>query len=368
MIELVQSFFEFIILIILCFFLFPYKIWVTEAASPLTTEKLIVKCLALYVCLFVYVFFRNINIGTDAYEYMELYNYIQINEELPSYLFNKEIGYAYLNLFSSQLGLSFQFFSSLYISISIIITLSCLKKYYNVITPFLFFIVASGFVLWLSNGMRQALAISLIFISFFYIPERKWVLFLFIISIACLFHKSALFMLPVYFVYKLGFRSLVYILILSVIYKLSGFNLLSSTAISDALSIVPGMNEYAHYLYSDKMNLDQSGSGVVYLTKLIFFTILSMCLFYRDRLDEITVIHLKIGSIYYIVYNILGDSELINRLLQYFNYSVFFIMALFIAKSETRYEKAISILLVLLYISVFFINDIKLLSTEFHYR
>lgn len=93
----------------------------------------------------------------------------------------------------------------LYFSIIAAICLVCVfciyKKYSCnfIVTVFLF--VASGdYIQWTYNGIRQFLAVSLIFVSTGFLVEKKYVSVIAIILFASTIHASALIMLPIVFI------------------------------------------------------------------------------------------------------------------------------------------------------------------------
>lgn len=80
--------------------------------------------------------------------------------------------------------------------------------------PFQFF----GFTL---SGLRQTMALSIVLISYKYVKERKIWKFLLCILLATVFHKSALFAVPLYFLYGIKMtaaKRAVYLVLMAVVY------------------------------------------------------------------------------------------------------------------------------------------------------
>lgn len=65
-----------------------------------------------------------------------------------------------------------------------------------------FMYVASCQFVWMFNGIRQYLAVVIIFLSFKFIVEERFFKYLLFVAIAATFHDTALIMIPIYFVVK----------------------------------------------------------------------------------------------------------------------------------------------------------------------
>ena len=73
------------------------------------------------------------------------------------------------------------------------------------------------------NGMRQALAMSIIFMGYKYIKNKKFWIFIIFPLIASIFHVSALFVIPIYFIYtsKPGWLTALIIIIATLLMRFS---------------------------------------------------------------------------------------------------------------------------------------------------
>ncbi|WP_133126210.1 EpsG family protein, partial [Vibrio breoganii] len=116
--------------------------------------------------------------------------------------------------------------------------------------------VLTGTYFFIFNGIRQAVALSLVFFSFRYIESRKLVPFLLIIAFAYLFHRSVLLVAPIYFVYKLNLSKFqLYMLI--AISGICGFFGLITIFLSQFLELLG--SKYAYYILKP---VDTIGSGL----------------------------------------------------------------------------------------------------------
>jgi hypothetical protein len=62
------------------------------------------------------------------------------------------------------------------------------------------FVVSTDYLSWMHNGMRQFIAVTIIFAGFRLLVEKKYVPLILLIFLAAQFHGSALLMLPVIFI------------------------------------------------------------------------------------------------------------------------------------------------------------------------
>ena len=88
------------------------------------------------------------------------------------------------------------------------------KNSKNKFMSIMLYFTVQGFNFQLS-GMRQALAMAILLISFEFIKQRKLLKFLIVVFIASLFHKSALAIIPMYFLayLKIDFKNFLLYLI-----------------------------------------------------------------------------------------------------------------------------------------------------------
>lgn len=67
-------------------------------------------------------------------------------------------------------------------------------------TSIFLFIVSTDYLSWMHNGMRQFLAVTIIFVGFKWMLEKRYVLLTLLILVASTIHGSALMMLPIVFI------------------------------------------------------------------------------------------------------------------------------------------------------------------------
>lgn len=62
------------------------------------------------------------------------------------------------------------------------------------------FVVSTDYLSWMHNGMRQFIAVAIIFAGFRYLVEKQYIKMILLILLASLFHGSALLMIPIVFI------------------------------------------------------------------------------------------------------------------------------------------------------------------------
>jgi hypothetical protein len=141
-----------------------------------------------------------------------------------------EIGFVYLQKIA--LFISSDYWSILLVIalFSVVIYVYTIQKLSQNIRLSIFLFVTLAIYLFFFNGARQGLAISIASISIIYLTRKKITGFIFCIILASFFHRTALIMLPFYFILRRPFNKTNLIL-----YIIVGF--LSFTLISKITSL-----------------------------------------------------------------------------------------------------------------------------------
>ncbi len=167
-----------------------------------------------FIGLYLLVFATAFRFGVDWYEYEKSF-------ESPGANYF-EYGYVALeNLFSS-LGINyyvFQFF------VKCCFWIACLKlmSKYSTLNPFSIFLYLLLSTVFLNDFIRQQLAAIFVFIALIRV-KKGFLQFFLLVIIASLFHKSAFFVLPFYFLYKSKTVEDAFIFLALITFCLSFFN------------------------------------------------------------------------------------------------------------------------------------------------
>lgn len=169
--------------------------------------------------------------------------------------------------------------------------------------PWIFFISFPLFFFSFLSLMRQSVAVGIIFYSYKYIKKRMLIKFIIVVFFAASFHKTALFMLPIYFLYNL---SVPY----SLIVMIMGSSFFSIKFLKIILKI-PLFINYRHYVEN---SVGKGGTIVYFLIVLLSIFIL---VFYKKLKNDTYIMNIVlIGG--YIYISLIDLGHLGPRMSQYF--------------------------------------------------
>ena len=148
----------------------------------------------------IFSFFSGVRwqVGVDHLSYMEQYNYFAQNG-----FFNREsfeIGYEFIVSTLVEFGFSAVFFFVLFAFLQLYPIYYRFKNE-RYLYPFIGFLIICGptYLSWM-NGMRQCLAALIFVFATQFIIKRSIIKYLLCLGLAMCFHKSAIIMLPFYFI------------------------------------------------------------------------------------------------------------------------------------------------------------------------
>ena len=211
-----------------------------------TIQKLNKKayCILVSICLILLIGLRHHGIGNDSWNYIQIFNGI-ISSDLSSALespYYGEKGFIVLNhlvgIFTDNYTILFLLFAFFYIG-----AISLIIYKFSQLPWFSFFLfITFGFFTFGMTGLRQSLAMTFIFLSIFFILQKKLGLFLLFVGLACTFHLSAIIFLPAYWIYKLQLTKMQQLLLFSFIIAIKVFS----------ITLYSVFNEYARIGYESE--------------------------------------------------------------------------------------------------------------------
>ena len=263
--------------------------------------------------------FRNYDVGADTERYISYYNYVDKS------IGHMELGWNYISIFFKSYGFSAYFFHFIIalFTLGLITFVISSQKSSKLNSMSLFFLYTLGYYLLMFNGMRQFLAGSIVFVGFHFLKEQKFLVTIFTIFLASLFHTSAVFTLPVLFVnkLKLSTRFIVITFIISFIFGLlASGSLLASIAGKYAHDVVEDYGFRTSYTYA---------FIVGGLTNLFYLYLYRIC---DGKLNN--NIWIKISYLSVIIMNMTINLEMGPRLVYY--YSIAFIIAIPLILENTK--------------------------------
>ncbi len=137
----------------------------------------------------------------------------------------RDKGYAVLEvLFKQFISKDFHAWLLVLATISGISIMYILYRYSIDFGMSFFLFIASTQFTWLVNGMRQFVAVCLIFSAFTFLLDRKWWKYFLVVLLASTIHGTAIIMIPIYFVAQWRSFSLKMIMA-SVVVAIAGINI-----------------------------------------------------------------------------------------------------------------------------------------------
>lgn len=192
-----------------------------------TPKRRLIYLLCCGIIIFIVLAARSQYVGSpDTNTYCKLFDTLKnypsfslVKEEKQMdkslFIFSEVLFYLYLWIIS-RITQNSQFLLIINSAIIIFCTFYFIyKNSKNVMLSVLVF-VCFGLLTFSMNGMRQALAMSICLLSFEFVKQRKFILFAIIIFISMLFHKTAIFFLPIYFLtnFKYNIKTLIAYLVI----------------------------------------------------------------------------------------------------------------------------------------------------------
>ena len=297
-------------------FLF-YSIFFTE--DPF--EKLL-----LVIPVFILSIYTGTRINVGGYDY-HVYKYFY---ELP--FFQNPYGYEILFVLfrdlSKFIGLNYNFFLLL-LSFLFNFTIYKLFIYYSNYPTFSFLIYLSTFYYWHNfTIIRNYIAILIFWISLKYIIERKFIIYFFLITVACLFHKTAIILYPLYFLlnYRFTKKSLSLFFMSSLIINPLSFIIFKINI--PFLGLSERLNRYS--------NIIEHGNFYEFSELLIFVIALLLFLKNNNVKDNI-ILNLNLVSLF--IFIAFYRFAIVLRFLEFFRFGIFIGIPLLLSKITNRYLK-----------------------------
>lgn len=258
------------------------------------------------IFIIIFLFSFSYQMGSDWLSYQEWYENIFPKLEWNNFykqiqgLEGLEVGYVLLNLIFFHLGFSYEIFMGTVLFICSFIILKFIQKESkNHYLAFYFFLINGFLVALLEPIFRQLIALTFFIIAIKYLKERKIYKYTFIILVASLFHKSALLLLPLYFVEYIKFNMKKFLL-------LTFFSKIVLNIFLEIIFLI--LPKYANYLNSERYML-RDGSLKMYI--IYFYYIFILFNIYRGKKNENYIFGLT--SLYIIVYFLSNYFPIIKR-------------------------------------------------------
>lgn len=177
----------------------------------------------VFVSFFAIILFQSLRkwtVGTDVVAYLHFFERLSSGESISDFaseFSSLEIGFLYYNQVIAFFTSNPQYFlaivsASIFIPIGYVINKNSKNFYLSIIA--LLTLVIFNFTF---SGLRQSIAIAIVFLSFECIKKKKWLWFLALVLLASSFHLSALVFLPAYPLYFLKIKKKHFLLVIGFI-------------------------------------------------------------------------------------------------------------------------------------------------------
>lgn len=292
------------------------------------------------IILSVFAGARSFIVGSDSENYTRNFR-ISLDVHSFASTEGRELGYRVLEYALLLLDAEYFWLFTLTGIIVVYCYLTIIKKYSFNYTFSIFLFITLGVYTFFFNGLRQGISMAIFAISLPYLLEKKLILYLTIVLIASLFHISALFLIPFYYLVNLNIKPL-YKLIISFL----GSFLLSRIAIN---YIASSNDRYQNYT-----EVSESAGGLVtlgfYFLILMFIYFISKIYKIRDEQFEKMFTFYGVGVVFVIPIAMLQISASgPQRLLNYFTWILILILPIIFKKINNTYITCTFVILCMVY-------------------
>lgn len=174
---------------------------------------------ASFFAIILFQSLRKWTVGIDVVTYLNFFERLSAESmmDFSAEFYTIETGFLIYNKLIAWFTSDKQIFlvivsASIFIPIGYVIYKNSKNFYLSIVA-----LITLGIFNFSFSGLRQSIAIAIVFLSFECIKKRKWVLFLGLVLLASSFHLSALVFLPAYPLYFLKIKKKHFLLILGFI-------------------------------------------------------------------------------------------------------------------------------------------------------
>lgn len=301
-----------------------------------------ISCWVPIIVLSIFASIRSYRVGTDTALYTSKF---RNNFNVDNFVISEYKEYGYQLFEYVLLSLSHNYFWLLFISSVIIVAcyLSTIKKLSENYIYSVFLFITFGTYTFFFNGLRQGIAMAIFSLATPYLLEKRLIPFLLITSFASLFHVSALFMIPFYFILNINIKNSYKYLI----------TFLSSLLGSKALISYLAQDNPRYQGYGNSV---ENPGGLFTLTFYIFIAIALNLIekFYRikDKTFSVLLAYYSIGIFFIIPIAMIGTNPSgPQRLLNYFTWVLVLLIPVALKKiNDTNIYIIITVLAVVYFI------------------
>ncbi len=306
------------------------------------TKKMVVIFIIGFIILFQGL--RSFDVGRDLQNYMRNYYSLESFSIIDLFKYNdSEYLYFLVGKFFNFLNLDFRimlFFTS-FMTYGLLGIMSYKYSKNPVMSIFIF--ITLGLFVFSLSGLRQSIAIGISLIAFHYIKNKKFIKYLILIIIAALFHESAIFTLPIYFLYNAK--------------KRSNLQLASIPIFIIVFIFRQEITTYITHLYNPDHNIIETGAR----NMMLLFIIIYIASMYVTKITDNDFVY-RLQRILFaaiLVQMMATYSQTVSRLgYYYYSYLILLIPELISLIKEKEYKFALQSAFIVVFTLLFFNNII----------
>lgn len=283
---------------------------------------------------------RNYRVGTDTALYTSKF---RSNFYIDDFVISEHKEYGYQLFEYVLLSFSHNYFWLLFTSSIIVVAcyLKTIKKLSQNYIYSVFLFITLGTYTFFFNGLRQGIAMAIFSLATPYLIEKRLIPFLTVTLFASLFHVSALFMIPFYFILNVNIKN-------SYKYLIA---FLSSLLGSKAIILYLASDNPRYEAYTEA-NERAGGYFILafYISLMIMLFLIKNIYHIKDKRFTSLLTYYSIGIFFIIPITFLGTSASgPQRLLRYFTWVVVLLIPIALKKMNNIIIYLLSILLAITY-------------------
>ncbi|MDB5162508.1 MAG: epsG [Candidatus Saccharibacteria bacterium] len=294
-------------------------------------------------------------VGTDYVSYVSMYNSLSnvaLDQYFPQIFPKTEIGFYILIKLSDWITNSPVLVFSVSSALTVLFFYLGLRRFnvkHSSLVYFLYLLIIFPTTF---NGIRQGLAAAICFYAISYIISRKPLNYFLLIAFAGLFHNSALFLAPLYFLNIVIKKNTRYMLA-KIILTLGGVLVTLSLAlphIFEFLSSLYIFDSYTQYLIPNNDGVDSN----FYSKFLIVIIVIILSKWSIPKNDKYKYYYFIVFAILEVLINTFGFSATIDRMSLYFSFFSIFLITSFTNIFKDPLGRSIMYFLIIMYGIVYF--------------
>lgn len=288
-------------------------------------------------------------VGVDYHSYTYIFESVNAGGSTHT-----EIGYRMLNLIVGAFTDDPQWIYAVTSLITLSLIVYGCYKYSKNPAMSLFLFITAGYVFSSFNILRQYIAIALVFASLKLIKEGRFFPFLLVILLAATFHKTAVIMIPLYFLLRLRLKQSYMLMITA-----AGMCLIPLRGVLTSLLV---NTFYPQYAGTDLIKSLSAFEFLYYV--LLFAAVLFLCFRYKTTFfnDGYNLVIFNASFYSFLVYLCLSFVPEVNRIAVYIEFFVILLIPRLIEEEKNKKVRGMYYALFVLFYLFFFVLSIGVMG------